>query len=166
MFINMGMTKNNGINNFSLVDFKCADHGGFYILTKPCIIFDKEVVKPSITLKSDFNYPENGYEINEKVLIIISEYIKWINNYENGLLKYFYDTYKKIFNKNSKTKIEEITKEKWFEDFFIEDIEISIEYDGSFTSEITCKKLEDKDYLLLEIKTKDYSILSMDILDK
>jgi hypothetical protein len=162
------MVENNGQNDFSRDDFKFADHGGFYMLLKNCIIFNQEIESPSITVYGDDYF----YKGNLKKL---NEYIKWLGNCKNELIKYYCEYFIKKFNKSGKITIEEIIKENWYEKLIVNDVEIEIDEDGNLSSEISCYKRWDEGeekkidpgcyYSSIEIKTENYIISSIDIWD-
>jgi len=165
------MAENTGINEFSLDDFHYTEPWGnigggvFYILEKPCIIFFKEIVEHSLTV-----YPADG-SLNENNLLKVNEYIKWLGNCKDELIRYYCEFINEKFGKNKKNTIEE----KWYETLIFRTVKIYINEDGKLSSEIYCyRELEEhvpinddpkSNYFSLEIKTEGFNISSMDIAD-
>ena len=167
---NMVMAENKIFYDFSMEDFKEIEKGDCFLLNKPCIVFNQEINTPTLEIKINRNYREYVYQINKESIKAIIEYINWLGNCKEELIKFYCNTYNKIFIGNKKMTIEKLIEKKWYEELNIQSVEIVIEENKLF-SEIYCynwdykinKNKENKIGLSIEIKTEDFNITSMDI---
>ena len=161
------MAENIELYNISIEDFKEIEKGDSYLLNKPCIVFNQEIDIPTLEVIINRDYGKNVYQINKESIKTIIEYINWLGNCKEELIKIYCNTYNKTFIGNKIKTIKELIEEKWYEELNIQSVEITIE-EEKIISVIYCynwdyKNNENKIGLSIEIKTEDYNITSMDI---